>query len=81
MPTQFLGVLLHTMAISGLSRVAAGSEIPIELFLLFLVSQASFAEFARVGVHIRNLLEARVIITSYNHHVRLLSPERSWLVW
>ena len=67
------------MAISGLSRVAAGSEIPIELFLLFLVSQASFAEFARVGVHIRNLLEARVIITSYNHHVRLLFS-RAFLV-
>jgi hypothetical protein len=27
------------------------------------------------------LLEARVVVTTYNHHVRLLSPERSWLVW
>jgi hypothetical protein len=25
-------------------------------------------------------LEARVVVTTYNHQVRLLSPERSWLV-
>jgi hypothetical protein len=47
----------------------------IELLGFFFVSQAHFAEFARVGIHVRNLLEARVIITSYNDHVRLLSPE------
>jgi hypothetical protein len=27
------------------------------------------------GVDKRNLLEARVVITTYNQHVRLLSPE------
>src|SRR5712692_2832708 len=58
---------------------AAGSEALIELLGLLLVSQAFFAEIACVGVHVRNLLEARVIITTYNDHVRLLSPEPSWL--
>jgi hypothetical protein len=33
-----------------------------------------------VGIYKSDLLEARVIITTYNHHVRLLSPERSWLL-
>jgi hypothetical protein len=62
-------------------RYAAGAEIPVELFGLFFVSQARFAEFARVGVYVRNLLEARVIITTYNDHVRLLSPEPAWLAF
>jgi hypothetical protein len=42
--------------------------------------QSGFAQFARVGVYVRNLLEARVIVTTYNDHVRLLSPEPvGWL--
>jgi hypothetical protein len=44
---------------------AAGSEALIELLGLLLVSQAFFAEIACVGVHVRNLLEARVIIATY----------------
>jgi len=58
---------------------AALAEFALELLGLFLVSQARFAEFARVGVYVRNLLEARVIITTYHDHVRLLSPEPAWL--
>ena len=51
------------------------AEFAVELLGLFLVSQTRFAQFARIRVHVRNLLEARVVITSNNHHVRLLSPE------
>jgi hypothetical protein len=43
------------------------------------VLQSSFSELSRFAIHVRNLLEARVIITSYNQYVRLLSPEL-WLV-
>jgi len=39
---------------------ATYSEIAIELPGFFLVSQARFTEFARVGIHVRNLLEARI---------------------
>ena len=58
---------------------SALAEFAVELLGLFLVSQAGFAQFARIRVYVRNLLEARVIITTYNDHVRLLSPEPSWL--
>src|SRR4051794_32608540 len=37
--------------------------------------QASFAQFTCVSIDVSNLLEARMIITSYNQHVRLLSSE------
>src|SRR4051794_24214873 len=37
--------------------------------------QASFAQFTCVSIAVSNLLEARMIITSYNQHVRLLSSE------
>src|SRR5947207_6698862 len=60
---------------------AALAELVVELLGLFLVSQAGFAEFASIGVHIGNLLEARVIVTTYNDHVRLLSPEPFWLAF
>jgi hypothetical protein len=57
------------------------AELVVELLGLFLVAQARFAQLARIRVHVRNLLEARVIVTSYNDHVRLLSPEPSWLAF
>src|SRR3954464_11140410 len=37
--------------------------------------QASFAQFTCLSIDVSNLLEARMIITSYNQHVRLLSSE------
>src|ERR1700740_2297257 len=37
--------------------------------------QAAFAQFTRACIDERNLLEARMIITTYNQHVRLLSSE------
>src|SRR5580765_2648508 len=51
----------------------------IKLLGLFPVLQSSFLDFPRLDIDERNLLEARVIITTYNQHVRLLSPE-PWLV-
>src|SRR6202051_4748606 len=50
-------------------------QLPIELFGFFAMSQASFAEFTTFRIHECNLLEARMIVTSYNQHVRLLSSE------
>ena len=56
-----------------------GREIAIELLRFLAVLQSPLPAFASFGIHKRNLLEARVVITTYNHHVRLLSPE-PWLV-
>jgi hypothetical protein len=38
------------------------------------VLQSPFLELPTVCIHKRNLLKARVVICSYNDHVRLLSP-------
>jgi hypothetical protein len=38
------------------------------------VLQSPFLELPTVGIHKCNLLKARVVICSYNDHVRLLSP-------
>src|ERR1700733_6050505 len=37
--------------------------------------QPMFAQFPGIGIGARNLLEARMIVTPYNQHVRLLSSE------
>ena len=52
-----------------------GREIAVELLRLLAVLQSTLPAFASFGIHKRNLLEARMVITTYNHHVRLLSPE------
>src|SRR5437763_15229237 len=39
------------------------------------MSQTSFAALTVFCIHPRNLLEARMIVTTYNQHVRLLSSE------
>src|SRR5215470_11878696 len=49
-------------------------EITVELLRLLWVFESSFLQLSSFCIHIRNLLEARVIITAYNQHVRLLSP-------
>ncbi len=41
--------------------------------------QPSLLELSRVGVNPCNLLNSRVIIATYNNHLRLLSPG-PWLV-
>jgi hypothetical protein len=55
-------------------------EFALELLRFLAVPQSSFFHFPGVGIEKRNLLEARVIVTTYNDHVRLLSPEPFWLV-
>jgi len=45
------------------------SPFLVEVFGLFLGFQALLAEFALGGVHIRTLLEVRLIAATYNDHV------------
>jgi hypothetical protein len=56
-------------------------SFPVELLRFLALLQSPLLQFPSLGIYKSNLLEARVIIASYNDHVRLLSPERSWLVW
>jgi hypothetical protein len=56
-----------------------GRQIAVELLRLLAVLQSLLPAFASVGIHKRNLLEARMVVTPYNPHVRLLSPG-PWLV-
>src|ERR1022692_3625855 len=56
-----------------------GREIAVELLRFLRVLQSPLLQFPSVGVHKSNLLEARMVIASYNPHVRLLSPG-PWLV-
>src|SRR2546430_17145780 len=58
---------------------SAHLELAVELLRFLAVPQFPFVQFPRVRIDKRNLLEARVIVTTYNDHVRLLSPE-PWLV-
>src|ERR1039458_10468970 len=54
-------------------------QTAIELLGFFPVHQSPLLYFPCLIVDERDFLEARVIITTYNQHVRLLSPE-PWLV-
>src|SRR5438876_11819588 len=58
---------------------SAHLELAVELLRFLAVPQFPFVPFTTVRIDKRNLLEARVIVTTYNDHVRLLSPE-PWLV-
>src|SRR3954449_11607075 len=50
-------------------------ERPVKLLGFIAVSQSPFGGLAGVCVHQCNLLKARMIVTTYNQHVRLLSSE------
>src|ERR1039458_4038391 len=53
----------------------------IELLGLFPVPQSSFLDFSCFGVDERNLLEARVIVTTYNLHGHSPPcPRAPWLL-
>jgi len=54
-------------------------EISVELLRFLAMLQPPFFQLPRLGIHCRNLLEPRVIVTTYNLHVRLLLPE-PWLL-
>src|SRR5207253_9991073 len=58
---------------------SAHFELTVELLRFLAVPQFPLVPFTTVRIDKRNLLEARVIVTTYNDHVRLLSPE-PWLV-
>src|SRR5438874_8757688 len=58
---------------------AAHLELAVELLRFLAVPQFPLVPFTRVRIDKRNLLEARVIVTTYNDHVRLLSPSLGWL--
>src|SRR5216117_2158072 len=49
-------------------------ELAVELLRFLAVPQFPLVPFTTVRIDKRNLLEARVIVTTYNDHVRLLSP-------
>src|SRR6266566_3898809 len=57
---------------------SAHLELAVELLRFLAVPQFPLVPFTPVRIDKRNLLEARVIVTTYNDHVRLLSPE-PWL--
>src|SRR5258708_20952881 len=50
-------------------------ERPLQLLGFLAVSQSPFVGLAGFCVHKCNLLKARMIVTTYNQHVRLLSSE------
>src|SRR5437870_12553804 len=54
-------------------------ELAVELLRFLAVPQFPLVAFTSVRIDKRNLLEARVIVTTYNDDVRLLSPELCWL--
>jgi hypothetical protein len=56
-----------------------GRQFAVELLRFLRVLQSPFLQFPGFGIHKCNLLETRVVIASYNPHVRLLSPG-PWLV-
>src|SRR6266849_6015063 len=54
-------------------------EIAVELLRFLAVLQSQLLQFPCFGIHKSNLLETRMVVTTYNDHVRLLSPG-PWLV-
>src|SRR5437667_4105326 len=57
----------------------AHHELAVELLRFLAVPQFPLVPFTRVRIDKRNLLEARVIVTTYNDRVRLPSPSLGWL--
>src|SRR5207302_304328 len=53
---------------------SAHLELAVELLRFLAVPQFPFVPFTTVRIDKRNLLEARVIVTTYNDHVRLPRP-------
>src|SRR6202521_2686251 len=50
-------------------------EIAIELLRSLPVLESQLVQLSAFAIHPCNLLEGRVVICSYNDHLRLLSPE------
>jgi hypothetical protein len=60
--------------------ILKGCNDASKLLRLPAVLQSSLSKISSFGIHKRNLLEARVIIATYNNHRRLLSTRAFWLV-
>src|SRR6201987_2784788 len=58
---------------------SSDGKLAIKLLRLLPMLQSSLLELASLAVHKSNLLNSRVIIATYNDHLRLLSPG-PWLV-
>jgi hypothetical protein len=63
----------------GSQELHPSGKFAVELLRFLRVLQSPFLQSPRFGIHKRNLLEARMVVTTYNPHVRLLSPG-PWLV-
>src|SRR5512140_236392 len=50
-------------------------QLTVKLFGFFPVNQAPFPKLTGLHIDGGNLLAARMIVTTYNQHVRLLSSE------
>src|ERR1700704_1251528 len=55
-------------------------QITVELLRFLAVQQSPLLQFPSLGIYKSNLLEARVVICSYNQHIGSFSPEPFWLV-
>src|SRR5215469_1330466 len=54
-------------------------QLAVKLLGFLGMNQALFPRFTGLNIRERNLLEARMVVTPYNQHVRLLSSEPfSW---
>jgi hypothetical protein len=65
----------HASLRSTTSIMPLRREIAIELLRLLPVLQSQLVRLSRFCIHPCNFLKARMVICSYNHHLRLLSPE------
>src|SRR5881397_4057412 len=54
-------------------------ELAVELLRFLAVPQSPFVQFTRVRIDKRNLLEARVIVTTYNDHCSAPFSRACWL--
>src|SRR5207249_7726225 len=58
---------------------SAHLELTVELLRFLAVPQFPLVPFTTVRIDKRNLLEARVIVTTYNDHVGSFLPSLGWL--
>jgi hypothetical protein len=55
-------------------------QVTVEFLRFLAVLQSPLLQFPSLGLYKSNLLEARVVIASYNQHIGSFSPEPFWLV-
>jgi hypothetical protein len=75
-PRLFLSLQFGCLGRKG-SFSTAGRQIAVELLRFLAVLPPTLPAFASFGIDKSNLLETRVVIASYNPHVRLLVRRRN----